>query len=77
MPLAVAVGLAGGAVLLSQPQAECAWYDSFFGWNKPTVAPVWTDVRAQVAKIIADTPSHGPLLVRLAWHASGTYDKVT
>lgn len=37
------------------------------------------EVRKEIAKIIPqkdwDDGSLGPLFVRLAWHASGTYDK--
>ena len=39
----------------------------------------YESVRKDIAKILPkpgyDDDSLGPLLVRLAWHASGTYDK--
>ena len=38
-------------------------------------------VRAAVAKVLDaadyDDGSYGPVLVRLAWHASGTFDKAS
>jgi len=39
--------------------------------------PDYKAIRAQIAKIIEDDISNGPLFIRLAWHASGTYDKNT
>lgn len=34
-------------------------------------------VAADIAKLITETPDKGPTLVRLAWHSSGTYDKMS
>jgi len=40
-------------------------------------APVadYKAIRGKIAKLIESDPSNGPLFIRLAWHASGTYDK--
>jgi len=39
--------------------------------------PNYKAIREKIGKIIEKEPSHGPLFIRLAWHASGTYDKIS
>jgi Peroxidase len=39
--------------------------------------PDYKKVRADIEEIIAAVPDKGPTLVRLAWHSSGTYDKIS
>jgi len=42
-----------------------------------TPTPDYKVIREKIAKLIDKDNSNGPLFIRLAWHASGTYDKVT
>lgn len=39
--------------------------------------PDYAEIRKEIAEIIDSNESWGPTFVRLAWHASGTYDKKT
>ena len=73
----LAVGAAVGVSYIAQQSvAECAWYDSFLGKKAASLDPVWNSVRERIEKLLEDDPDLGPMLVRLAWHASGTYDVV-
>jgi len=39
--------------------------------------PDWDLVRKEIIEIIRTKPDKGPTFVRLAWHSSGTYSKIT
>ena len=41
------------------------------------IKPDFAAVRKDIDEIIKSRPDKGPTLVRLAWHSSGTYDKVS
>ena len=84
MPLFV--GLAGAGVGLWYAK-EQGWLDGVLGAAAPSGAaarsfkPDYNAVRREVEGLLETNPdyddgSYGPLLVRLAWHTSGTYDKV-
>ena len=43
----------------------------------PADADMYKDCRASICSLIKAAPEKGPTLVRLAWHASATYTKMT
>lgn len=41
------------------------------------VKPDYKALREDIANLIREKPDKGPTLLRLAWHSSGTYDKIS
>ena len=63
---ATAAGLAAAAVLfMPTPQSALAEEEKID----------YEKLRQDIADLVDE--GHGPVLVRLAWHASGTFDKVS
>ncbi len=76
---AAPVALATTAFMVQQTapnqNAQCGFFDSFFG---PNIDTVKKDIKQLIEEDEAkrgNGTSIAPTLVRLAWHASGTYSK--
>lgn len=71
---AAAVAGAGGYFLLGQGSGS----PKIFSATKEDYQKVYNEIAGRLEeKDDYDDGSYGPVLVRLAWHASGTYDKET
>lgn len=56
----------------AKPRSGAGWSPSFADYQR-----VYNDIAASLDADEYDDGSYAPVLVRLGWHASGTYDKVT
>ncbi|KAJ2554695.1 heme peroxidase [Coemansia sp. RSA 1933] len=73
----VAIALAGGALAgwyLFTATTDASGEDA---WKRVNYQRVYKDIAALLEDENYDDGSYGPVFVRLAWHASGTFDKMT
>lgn len=45
--------------------------------TKKSIQPVYANIRKDLEALIKEDLNRGPTFVRLSWHSSGTYDKIT
>ncbi|KAJ1798653.1 heme peroxidase [Coemansia sp. RSA 2399] len=84
MPRTMKAGPSPGVVAALVGGALAGWYlfsstDASDGsaWKKVNYQNVYKDIADLLEDEDYDDGSYGPVFVRLAWHASGTFDKMT
>ncbi|KAJ1851823.1 heme peroxidase [Coemansia sp. RSA 2703] len=81
IPRTTKAGPGAGALGAIALGAIAGWYfysnETTPSWKKVNYNSVYKDIAGLLENEDYDDGSYGPVFVRLAWHASGTYDKKT